>query len=220
MRALGQSLLLAAGVLAFSGAAMAADVVRPPPFVAKPFIVAPQAYNWAGPYVGIQGGWDHNALATTLGGPETATASGGILGVFGGVNVAVAGNWIVGIDGSINWTNARATTTSPGAFPISAGPTWKGFVRGRVGVAMDRLLLYGTFGGAVMRFEETSMPLGSNTPWGWTAGVGADFAVSNNMFLRLDWAYANFGSSNLPGPPTVPYTNVANTVTAGLGFKF
>ncbi len=220
MKIVSKTLILAAGVISLGGAAMAADIVRPPPVVAKPIIVPPRVYSWAGPYIGIQGGWDTNSLSTALAGGQTATASGGIFGVFGGVNVAVSNNLIFGVDGSINWTNARATTTSPGAFAISAGPTWKGFIRGRLGVAFDRLLVYGTAGGAVMHFEETAIPLGSNTPWGWTAGVGADYALSDRLFLRIDWAYSQYGTSTLSGPGAVTYANKANTVTAGLGWKF
>jgi outer membrane immunogenic protein len=221
MRNLWKSIILAAGVIALGGAAMAADVVRPPPIVAKPIIVAPRLYNWSGPYIGIQGGWDTNNLSTGLGGGQTATASGGIFGVFGGVNIALSGNLVFGVDGSINWDNARATTTSAGV-PISAGPTWKGFIRGRLGLAADRLLFYGTFGGAVMHFEETTFPLGSNTPWGWTAGLGLDWGLTDKLFLRIDWAYSQYATSTLQGgtPAGVTYANKSNTVTVGLGFKF
>ncbi len=218
MRALWRTAFLAIGTAAASGSAMAADVYRPP-FVSAPVLAQPRVYNWSGAYVGLQGGWDNNALSTSLAGGQTATANGGLFGIFGGVNLQPTGNLVFGIDGSINWTNARATTTSPGAFPISAGPTWKGFVRGRLGLAFDRLLVYGTAGGAVMHFEETAAGLGSNTPWGWTAGLGADFAVNDRMFLRLDWAHANFATSTL-SPSGVTYANSADTVTAGIGLKF
>src|SRR5262245_17211462 len=54
MRSLVRSLLLAAGVISIGSVAgvsvaMAADVVRPPPVIAKPVIVAP-AFNWTGHY--------------------------------------------------------------------------------------------------------------------------------------------------------------------------
>src|ERR1700704_3952982 len=144
MRAIWRSLFLAAGTVALGGAAMAADVVRPPPLVAKPIVVAPRAYNWSGPYLGIQGGWDNNHAGDveTLG---PVTANGAIFGIFGGVNMQLAGPWVVGVDGSINWTNARGTDAGG---TLSFGPTWKGFVRGKLGIAFDRLLLYGTVGGA------------------------------------------------------------------------
>ena len=89
---------------------------------------------------------------------------------------------------------------------------------GRLGIDFDRLLVYGTVGGAVANFTET-LNATSATPWGWTAGLGADFAVSDRMFLRVDWAYQNYGNFALN--PGFTATNVtANTVTAGLGFKF
>src|SRR3979490_2669253 len=120
MRNLWKSVILAAGVIALGGAAMAADVVRPPPVVAKPIVIAPRLYNWAGPYIGIQGGWDTNALATTSGATTYhATARRGIFGVFGGVNIALGSNLIFGIDASINWDNATATNFTPPAGGIT-----------------------------------------------------------------------------------------------------
>jgi outer membrane immunogenic protein len=206
---LWKSLFLAAGVITFGGAAMAADIVRPPPLVAKPVVV--RAYSWAGHYIGVQGGWDNNH-ATDVAAQGAADANGTIFGVFAGFNHAVVGPWVFGIDGSINWTNASGATATPGT---TFDADWKGFIRGRAGVAFDRLLFYGTFGAVVARFNQSFAPASSATDWGWTAGVGADFALHNNMFLRVDWAYQNYGDF---APTATGVT--ANTVTVGLGFKF
>ena len=182
MRRFLKSLVLASGVIALAGSAMAADIVRPPP-AAKPVIVAPRGYSWVGHYVGIQGGWDMNDVAGT-------TDSGGIFGVFGGWNFSHVANSIWGLDASFNWT---------GGF----GSTWKTFIRGRWGHALDRTLIY-VSGGAVGVGGGTAV---SN--WGWTAGVGLDQAFGNRHFLRLDWAYQNFGSSQ-----------TSNTFMVGLGMHF
>jgi len=214
MRAFVQTAFLAAGLSGLSGIALAADPIRP----VVPIVVPP--FSWTGAYIGVQGGWDDNRLETDLFGGESADANGGLFGIFAGYNWAFGGawgNWVVGIDGSINWANARATTTSPGGWNIDAGPTWKGFIRGRLGLAWDRLLLYGTLGGVAMNFEETNFGLGSNTPWGWTAGLGADWAITNNVFLRLDWAHQWFDTSTVGG---VSYTNDADSVTFGIAYKF
>src|SRR5690242_9631275 len=146
--------LVMAGVVAGAGAAVAADIVRPPvvpPAPARPVVVAPYAFNWSGPYIGVQGGWDNNE-ADDVEGFGPVTANGGTLGLFGGVNMQAAGPWVIGFDGSINWSNARGSDASD---TVDFGPTWKGLLRGRVGIALDRVLLYGTLGGAVGHFTET-----------------------------------------------------------------
>ena len=218
MKHLWKSLMLTAGVIALGGTAMAADVVRPPPAPA-PIIVVPQVYNWAGPYIGIQGGWD-SIEEENSGFSDSGT--GGIFGIFGGVNLALANAWIFGIDASINWTSAEATGTVPTTY--TAGPDWKGFIRGRLGIALNRLLLYGTLGGAVMNYNVACCGGNTNaTPWGWTAGLGADWGLTDNLFLRIDWAYQDYGSFTLNGSggsAGTTTTSTANTVTAGLGWKF
>jgi outer membrane immunogenic protein len=200
-----KSLLVAAGVVAFGGAAMAADVVRPPPVLAKPIIVAP--YNWSGHYIGVQGGWDQNH-ADDVGGGTAVDANGSIFGVFAGVNWQHTGNWVFGIDGSFNWSNAEG---DDGTNSLDAD--WKAFIRARLGLAFGRLLLYGSFGGAAGAFN-TSFTGASETAWGWGAGAGVDIALHNAWFLRGDWYYQNYGD-------VADATNVtANTFMVGLGIKF
>jgi outer membrane immunogenic protein len=224
MRSLLKSLLLAAGVISVGsvagvgGVAMAADVVRPPPVVAKPIVVAPR-FSWTGHYIGVQGGWDNNQAETP---PYSADEDGGILGVFGGWNFAHVGALVWGFDASANWTNARGC--DPDAPDCDAGPTFKGFLRGRVGLPLDRLLFYGTFGAAVMHYtaDVDCCGSGSATPWGWTAGLGLDWAWSDRHFLRLDWAYQDYGTFTLDGSGAVDGTEVsvtANTFMIGVGWK-
>ena len=220
MKQMRKSLFLAGiGVVALSGAAMAADIARPPPPPAKPIVVAPAAYNWTGHYLGIQGGWETNA-ATSPGG-FSATESGGLAGVYGGFNVQ-RGNWVWGLDTSINWDGAKGG--DPNVAGDSAGPTWKGLIRGRLGVAFDRMLVYGTAGGAVMGYtaKVSGVGSGSATPWGWTAGAGAEWALHSNWTVRVDWAYQDYGTFTLGGS-AFGGTQVhvtTNTFTAGLAMKF
>ena len=217
MKRLLQSLIIATGVVGISGAAMAADIIRPPP-AAKPVVVVPRAYDWSGHYIGIQGGWDNNHASTP---PYASDENGGIAGIYGGVNFQHAGNWVFGLDASINWDWARATSTSPNcSCSFEAGPHWKGFVRGRLGLALDRILIYGTGGAAVMGYQVTGAGAGSATPWGWTAGLGAEFAVHSNWTLRLDWAYQDYGTFHLNNSLNTPVSVTANTFTVGLAAKF
>jgi outer membrane immunogenic protein len=186
-------------------------------------VVIPKAYDWGGHYFGIQGGWDGNQAQTGI---YKSDENGGIVGLFGGWNIQHAGNWVFGLDASLNWDFARAHASSPPSTTFDAGPHWKGFVRGRLGFALDRILIYGTGGAAVMRYEASSsapVTSASATPWGWTAGLGVDWAVSSNLFARLDWAYQNYGTFTIHGSGAFNNQAVsltANTFTVGLAMKF
>ena len=105
---------------------------------------------------------------------------------------------------------------------FTAGPDWKGFIRGRLGFTAGRLLIYGTGGAAVTHYTASVVGPGSGsaTPWGWTAGAGVEMAITNNLIGRLDWAYQNYGTFNLNGGLSgVPVSLTANTYMAGLALK-
>jgi outer membrane immunogenic protein len=99
---------------------------------------------------------------------------------------------------------------------------WVSTVRGRVGAAFDRFLVYGTAGlaiqgGGTTRTETTltrtdfeDFPLGEmgrstvrysmssdRNQFGWAAGVGAEWAFLNNMSLGLEYLHVDFGSHNV-----------------------
>jgi outer membrane immunogenic protein len=221
MRHLLTSLVLTSGALAFSGAAMAADIVRPPPPPAvQPIVIAPATYDWTGHYLGVQGGWETNSASSP---GFSANEDGGLAGVYGGFNVQ-RNNWVWGLDASINWDDAKGGDSSA---PLgnSAGPTWKGLIRGRLGVAFNRTLIYATGGAAVMGYKANvdTFSSASATPWGWTAGAGAEWALRSKWTVRVDWAYQDYGTFTLKGPAPVGGTSThvtANTFTAGLGMKF
>jgi outer membrane immunogenic protein len=213
MGGFAKSLVLAAGAIGFAGAAMAADVVRP--VVTRPVVVAP-AYNWTGHYIGAQAGWDRTHLDIEDG-SFPGDADGGIAGVFAGWNIMHTGPWVFGIDGSANWSNAHADSCG-GPCVLDTSVDFKGFIRGRAGVAVDRLLFYGTFGVVVAHIEDPDFPLGDNTRWGWTAGLGLDLALHRRHFIRLDWAYQDFGTfTSNDGGYSVAAT--ANTFMIGLGWR-
>jgi outer membrane immunogenic protein len=52
---------------------------------------------------------------------------------------------------------------------------------------------------------------------GWTAGAGLDYALTYNIFGRVEWRYNDYGSKVLLGIDTVFNQKV---VTVGVGFRF
>jgi outer membrane immunogenic protein len=212
IKAIAASVLL---TVAAADTARAADAPDGTPY-------AP-AFDWSGTYFGVQAGLDWNAAVTP---PFSATESGLIAGLYGGINWQMDPSWVFGLDASINWDGARGTATPPApGTPNSAGPTWKGFVRGRIGFAVDNLLFYATGGGAVMGYRAvvTGVGSGSATPWGWTAGAGIEMEMSPGWFGRIDYAYQDFGTFTLSGAAPVGGTAVsvtASTLTIGIARKY
>ena len=232
---------LAVAVVASS--ANAADL-RTPVYKAPP-TMAPTAYNWSGCYIGIEGGgsWGRSsstAASGTLSGLALTSSdlSGALLGGTVGCNYQVS-SWLFGIEDDLSWTNKRGTANDLPPFNVAATndfrEKWIDTLRGRAGFAWDRALLYATGGVA---FAGTSVTVcgpfacasDSQTRTGWTVGGGIEYAVWENVSLKLEYLHVDFGTSRYINPPvTVP--GVFNIVTrdirltdeivrAGLNWRF
>ena len=82
------------------------------------------------------------------------------------------------------------------------------------------ILLYGTGGGA-LKNQKISVPgdSDSNTMLGWTAGVGTDIKITDNVFGRVEYRYTDFGSKSFDSVGT-KVKESDNRVTFGVGMKF
>jgi opacity protein-like surface antigen len=110
-------------------------------------------------------------------------------------------------------------------------------VRGRVGYAFDRALVYVTGGFAGGNVSDTilitqaggvtDLLTGSTRRNGTTIGAGLEYLLAKNWSARAEYQYINLGSENLFGVSTagVPVTTSAikdrfNTVRLGLNYHF
>ncbi len=75
---------------------------------------------------------------------------------------------------------------------------WYGTFRGRVGYAMDRIMIYGTAGGAVsdVKVSSSALPWTSNTELGWAAGAGIEGAITDNLTAKVEYLFTDYGSTN------------------------
>src|SRR5262245_57441508 len=81
-----------------------------------------------------------------------------------------------------------------------------GSLRGRVGYALDRLLLYGTAGIAFADLSQ-NIQKGRNageqvvwenqTPTGYVLGAGAEYAFNSRWIGRVEYLYSNYGNVTL-----------------------
>jgi len=242
MKSLLRLLAAASVVLSASLAAQAADLPpAPPPQAPVAYIPLPPPYNWGGIYVGINGGygWGTTKWTAPVDGLSSSLSSNG--GVFGGTlgfNYQMNA-FVFGVEGDFDWSNINTGTSSTLCANIvgacQTGNNWLSTLRGRFGFAADRVLFYGTAGGAFANAQTTLN--GANTTrtqTGWTAGVGVEYAFAQNWTARAEYLYVNLGTGTVNAvcvsatcPPALAGTLVPisvgltdNLIRFGLNYKF
>ncbi len=205
-------------------AASAADLpMKAPP----PRLVQPAPFSWTGFYVGASAGIiGQNSKGTDIGGLIDSDGDqygisgiGGLFGVNVGYNWQFAPNWVLGIEADIAWTGVDNTFNFNGSTGSAVASKLDnlGTVRGRIGYAFDRALLYATGGFAYGRVKNFATFDGSalfsastsSTQTGWTAGGGLEYAFTNNWTVRIEALYVDLGTQ----------TSSVNRSGCAFGFK-
>lgn len=239
--------MLLAGAIALSAAApaFAADLPVAPAQAPAAYVpvVAP-VYNWTGIYIGINGGyafgstdWEQSGFAGT----GNFNTNGALVGGTAGFNIQ-SGEIVFGVEGDWDWADIDGTSSSttstiggcPGAVACSfeTSSNWLSTIRGRVGYAFDRVMIYATGGGAAgdVKATFTNANTGvtgttNSTEWGWTAGAGVEAALTDNITVKAEYLFVdlqdgNCSSTLCPGFPAASVSFDASVVRAGLNFKF
>jgi outer membrane immunogenic protein len=221
--------------------AFAADLGRPapPPVYKAPPVVAP--YSWTGCYIGVEGGgaWGTSRHTDVNSGgflhTDDFNVNGGLVGGTVGCNYQM-GRWVFGIEDDGSWINAKGSADVIGTV-TGVGSTkqnWLDTLRGRLGYAWDRTLIYATGGFAAAGVDATQCQVGvcvseTKTVTGWTVGGGLEYAFWNNWSFKAEYLYADFGSPRFFDPEVdvgglgFPPRNVRlheNIARVGLNYKF
>lgn len=203
------SLGLAAAIAVVSTAAMAADL--PNKKKAPASIIAPRAFSWNGVYAGLNGGY----INTGANGPASSAAgdvAGGVLGLTAGYNVQMPNNVVLGVEGDYGLSNAEASDAGTGKITSVAT------ARVRAGLAMDRLLPYVTAGYAGANVKTDVGGSKNDFVNGWTAGGGAEYAISDNISAKAEALYVSFDKAKTGGGEKVGYDGGLYRV--GLNYHF
>jgi outer membrane immunogenic protein len=222
------------GILPGASPARAADL---PTTKAPPAPPPPQAFSWTGFYFGVNGGLSASdtSLRPVLGGAFLTSpalplfeavypsrASNDQTGFVGGAQIGYnwqVSNFVFGLEADIDYQqNHQGVTSISPIAPPAATPNviktfgmtdgWFGTLRPRVGVAIDRALVYATGGLAfgqetsrVFITDSTAAPStwsgsSSATRVGWALGAGLEYAVTQNWSVKGEYLHVDLGSHN------------------------
>lgn len=187
-----------------TGSASAADFSMPmrPPL---PSVI----FCWTGFYVGADAGyaWGKDTTTEYLTATNTYTnfdptykIKSPVVGAYAGYNYQI-GSAVLGIE-----TDLETASLNGGFLDTvvgGAGTTqldWQGSLRGRLGFAADKVLVYGTGGLAYAGISHTYTNLltgvaetTSAPRTGWTAGAGVEVAWTANLLVRAEYRYTDYG---------------------------
>ena len=256
------ALIAAAGLLIAGSVADAADMpAKAPAYKAPPPVIA---YRWTGFYVGLNAGYNWaNVDVDWLYAPgfpsapaDIAAATAGAVGTLhpkgftGGGQIGY--NWqitnvVLGAEADVEYlggSDSRFVNLAAVGLPAGTTQTetvksrWLATFRGRLGWALDRVLVYATGGLAVGRISYSDLAtytLGlqqsassDTTKAGWTAGAGIEYAITPNWTVRGEYLYVDLGSTSYtsvftPSPAAVITHNhdyKTNIARFGLNYKF
>ena len=221
--------------------ALAADLggprrLPPPATFDEPFIPDTKPPLWQGLYWGLSGGYGWGESSQTYDrndnhGSASTSPEGYLAGATVGYNMLLGSSILLGIEGDLGLMDISADDKEVydgHVYKTTFGPWW-GTARGRAGIAMGPLLLYGTGGLAFAAVDEVSV---GNTPGetatnrdvrsGWVVGGGMEFAFNESVSAKVEYLHMDFGSYEglSDNREDFSFDNKLDVVRAGLNFRF
>jgi outer membrane immunogenic protein len=206
--------VVAFGLFALAGGtAYAADVVSEEPPAPAPIESLPVA-SWAGPYAGLSIGYGFTGHSDARDINNDISTSGILGGGFVGYNWQ-QDNFVFGAEADLGYNGVKGSNAG-----VDSKSGLEGSLRARLGYAVTpEILVYGTAGGAGQSLKiDDGVSSDRNTMLGWTAGVGTDIKITDNVFGRVEYRYTDFGSKSFDNVGEVKSSD--NRVTFGVGMKF
>ena len=180
---------------------------------------------------GVVGGAHVGYLFSTQSIPVLSNITGAFssLPLIGGLGGA---GGVFGVEGDVDGSNYRSAYDFGGVANYTREPI-QGSIRGRLGFAVDRALFYATGGAAFGDLKNTyvnnlngAADQFSHTRVGYTVGGGVEYAFTNNLSVRVEYRYTDYGSftdnlaNSTGGGVNVRHHETNNRVQAGFSYKF
>ncbi|OYU47497.1 MAG: hypothetical protein CFE31_15525 [Rhizobiales bacterium PAR1] len=159
----------------------------------------------------------------------------GTKGTVAGVTVGFnkqKGNLVYGVEADVGFLGVRGKS---GPSPVSQDDTYLhtdasdySTVRGRLGYAFNRLLVYGTGGAAMARFnsyvDDPDIAIGimtqrTNTQFGYALGAGAEYAIFDNVTIKGDFLTMGFAGTKSIGAVNVTCNNAGGVMVCPPAWK-
>ncbi len=167
-----------------------------------PFSAEASSYAWRGAYFGLFGGGDWHPSQpadATLGIPEGLTA-GGVLGI------NVTNSWLIfgseadiSVPGLSDWSDCSGGNRT---CPDSADQDFQASLRLKGGIALDRVLIYGTGGYALSSINDSRSLYASDQIFhsGWTYGGGVELGVTENARIAVEYRDVTYRDRSVGAP--------------------
>jgi outer membrane immunogenic protein len=184
-------------------------------------------FDWTGVYAGVNAGWAHLDPKRHPAGFIQPESSGFLAGARLGYNHQI-NSIVLGaeIDGNLTDISKTSPCNNP-AFGCNAGSDWNGSIRARLGFAADRFMVFGTGGYAIADYNGFTLSpanvkfAGSKTLHGWVVGAGAEYAITDNILLNVEYDHMQFGTGSIqydiPYPIRKP---TIDQIKVGVSWKF
>lgn len=181
-------------------------------------------------------------------------------GVQAGCDYQFGNHWVIGIGGDFSWTNLSSLANDPffggkngNPMTLSTRTDEIATITGRVGYAFDNVMIYGKGGAAFARDSYAvnnsaavnQALLGCTTPtfafigcnlvgsadrWGWTAGVGVEWAFDKNWSAMVEFDHYGFDAKTVSmnvvnnnffvTPANLTVKHDIDTVKIGINYRF
>lgn len=204
-------ILAAASVLALvAGQSFAGSLAEPVP---TPVIAPVPAFvtgGWDGAYLGAQGGYIWaNTDSVDVGSAEDW---------LGGINAGYllsSGRFVYGGELAYSWIND--INIDKKSNPVGFGGSLDGIgqIKAKLGYDLGQALVYGVAGAAYADGDITGPKGKGSSDWGWLAGAGVDYKLTDNWILGGEAVYHQF--DNFDGTGT---DLDATTLVARVEYKF
>ncbi|WP_238123261.1 MULTISPECIES: outer membrane protein [unclassified Xanthobacter] len=240
MAAARRALLVSVSTLA-TGVALPAIAADLPPAMA---VKAPgPAGSWTGFYLGTyvgaglvdsQWGPGTGPLVATApqSFPSSGSAAGALIGSTIGYNYQM-GSYVLGLEGDLGTGFLYGQARCAGSWQsiCTTDTDLLATLAGRIGYAFDNVLVYGKAGAAFINNSYTvsgtayaGQFTGSQFQAGWTVGGGVEVALTPQMSAKAEYAYLDFGSSDVDlsngrVASTIPMSGSAQMVKLGLNWR-
>jgi outer membrane protein OmpA-like peptidoglycan-associated protein len=148
----------------------------------------------------FKGGGGGGGGGGELADPHYSLSPSGFLGgLHGGYDYEFYNHVVLGAEGTLEGSTVEGSVTNNNyPYSVKEDMRYAGSVRGRLGYAFDRVMLYGNGGFA---FGDVTMDYKTPTSYahfyglrtGWTAGGGVAYKLTRHWETNVEYSYTDFG---------------------------